>query len=109
MSDSEDDLKKALEQSIEESFKQIKDKYKESNDVSTESDNESIWQGRCKDRKTISWFVKNHDWYSEYSDDQRVWEKGSEEYQKIIKMAEQIDTDYSIFNEYAPDEYKRSV
>lgn len=29
---SEEDLKKALEQSIEESFKQIKDKYKESND-----------------------------------------------------------------------------
>ena len=52
--------------------------------------------------------LKNHDWYSEYSDDQRVWEKGSEEYQKIIQMAEQIDTDYSIFNEYAPEEYKRS-
>lgn len=39
---SEEDLKKALEQSIEESFKQIKDKYKESNDVSTGSDNKSI-------------------------------------------------------------------
>lgn len=63
----------------------------------------------AKIEKQYRGLLKNHDWYSEYSDDQRVWEKGSEEYQKIIKMAEQIDTDYSIFNEYAPDEYKRSV
>lgn len=63
----------------------------------------------AKIEKQYRGLLKNHDWYSEYSDDQRVWEKGSEEYQKIIKMAEQIDTDYSIFNEYAPEEYKRSV
>ena len=63
----------------------------------------------AKLEKQYRGLLKNHDWFSEYSDDQRVWEKGSTEYQKIIQMAEQIDTDYSIFNEYAPDEYKRSV
>jgi hypothetical protein len=51
--------------------------------------------------------LKNHDWYSEYSDDHRVWQKASEEYTKIICMAQQIDSDYKIFNEYAPDEYKK--
>ena len=51
--------------------------------------------------------LKNHDWYSEYSDDYRVWQKASEEYTKIICMAQQIDMDYKIFNEYAPDEYKK--
>lgn len=51
--------------------------------------------------------LKNHDWFSEYSDDHKVWEKASVEYTKIICMAQQIDSDYKIFNEYAPDEYKK--
>jgi len=51
--------------------------------------------------------LKNHDWYSEYSDDTRVYEKGSVEYTQIMCMAQQVDIDYKIFNEYAPDEYKK--
>lgn len=51
--------------------------------------------------------LQNHDWYSEYSDDQRVWENGSIEYQKILDMQIFNDKDWSIYNTYAPDEYKR--
>jgi len=51
--------------------------------------------------------LKNHDWYSEYSDDHSVWEKSAVEYTQIMCMAQQIDSDYKIFNEYAPDEYKK--
>jgi len=51
--------------------------------------------------------LKNHDWYSEYSDDHSVWEKSAVEYTQIMCMAQQIDMDYKIFNEYAPDEYKK--
>lgn len=51
--------------------------------------------------------LKHHDWFSEYSDDHKVWEKGSIEYTQIMCMAQQIDSDYKIFNEYAPDEYKQ--
>ena len=51
--------------------------------------------------------LKHHDWFSEYSDDHKVWEKASVEYTQIICMAQQIDSDYKIFNEYAPDEYKK--
>jgi len=51
--------------------------------------------------------LKHHDWFSEYSDDHNVWEKASVEYTQIICMAQQIDSDYKIFNEYAPDEYKK--
>ena len=51
--------------------------------------------------------LKHHDWFSEYSDDHSVWEKASTEYTKIICMAQQIDSDYKIFNEYAPDEFKK--
>jgi hypothetical protein len=51
--------------------------------------------------------LKKHDWFSEYSDDHSVWEKASVEYTRIMFMAEKIDCDYKIFNEYAPDEYKK--
>lgn len=51
--------------------------------------------------------LKNHDWFSEYSDDHSVWEKASVEYTRIMFMAEKIDCDYKIFNEYAPDEFKK--
>lgn len=51
--------------------------------------------------------LKHHDWFSEYSDDHSVWEKGSIEYTQILCMAQQIDSDYKIFNQYAPDEYKK--
>jgi len=51
--------------------------------------------------------LKHHDWYSEYSDDHSVWEKSAVEYTKIMCMAQQIDINYKIFNEYAPDEYKK--
>ena len=51
--------------------------------------------------------LKHHDWFSEYSDDHSVWEKASVEYTQILCMAQQIDIDYKIFNEYAPDEYKK--
>ena len=51
--------------------------------------------------------LKHHDWFSEYSDDHKVWEKASVEYTQIICMAQQIDSDYKIFNQYAPDEFKK--
>ena len=51
--------------------------------------------------------LKNHDWHSEYSDDHSVWERAAVEYTQIMCMAQQIDSDYKIFNEYAPDEYKQ--
>ncbi len=51
--------------------------------------------------------LKHHDWFSEYSDDHSVWEKASIEYTRIMFMAEKIDCDYKIFNEYAPDEFKK--
>ena len=34
--------------------------------------------------------LKNHDWYSEYSDDHRRWEKASVEYTEIICMAQNM-------------------
>lgn len=51
--------------------------------------------------------LKNHDWYSEYSDDHRMWEKSSLEYTEINRIAANMDRDYKIFNEYAPNEYKK--
>ena len=50
--------------------------------------------------------LKNHDWFSEYSDDPSVWEKGSLEFQQITQLAKTFDKDFTIFNLYAPDEYK---
>ena len=51
--------------------------------------------------------LKHHDWFSEYSDDHRVWQRASEEYNQIVILQSTLDPDYKIYNEYAPDEYKK--
>ena len=54
-------------------------------------------------KKLLSW----HDWYYDYSDDHSVWQRGHGERQDLYRMQDAIDSDYKIWNQYAPDMYKR--
>ena len=50
--------------------------------------------------------LKSHDWYHDYSDDHRVWQKGNAEKHEIRNMQKEIDPDFEIWNEYAPKGYE---
>lgn len=47
-----------------------------------------------------------HDWHYQYSDDHRVWEKGNNNYLLLLKLREQLDPDWQIWNSLAPEGYK---
>lgn len=51
--------------------------------------------------------LSRHDWYYDYSDDHSVWTRGSNERKELNNMQNAIDSDYKIWNEYAPDMFKR--
>lgn len=49
----------------------------------------------------------SHDWYYNYSDDYSVWAKGKASYAEIWDLQPNIDPDFKIWNEYAPQDFKR--
>jgi len=53
-------------------------------------------------RKTL----KAHDWYYNFSDDHRVWQRGLESYKKLTILRKENDPNFSIWNEYAPNMFK---
>ena len=50
--------------------------------------------------------LKNHDWTYDYADDHRSWSKGSKERGELRMIQKEIDPDFEIWNEYAPDGYE---
>ena len=52
--------------------------------------------------------LQDHDWYYEYSDDHNIYTRGETERSDLRRMQEKIDEDFSIWNEYAPKEFKRN-
>ena len=50
--------------------------------------------------------LRTHDWSYEWSDDPRVFRRGSQERQALNQMRTQVDEDYSIWNEHAPELYR---
>ena len=53
--------------------------------------------------------LKAHDWSYDYSDDQRVWDKGSSERKEIRRLQQILDPDFDIYNQYAPQGFKVKV
>lgn len=45
--------------------------------------------------------LKAHDWYYDFTDDHRVWTKWNEHYKRMVAMANVLDPDRSIWNQYA--------
>lgn len=50
--------------------------------------------------------LKSHDWYYDYSDDHRVWKSGVAARDTLNGLRRQLDPEGTIWNEYAPDNYK---
>lgn len=53
--------------------------------------------------------LKNHDWYYNFSDDYRAWNRGKDSMESISAMRRQLDPNYEIWNEFAPEEMKAKV
>jgi hypothetical protein len=51
--------------------------------------------------------LRQHDWYYDYSDDDRVWNKGYDERKAMNRLQEKHDPDNKIWNEYAPPMWQR--
>lgn len=52
--------------------------------------------------------LKTHDWYYMYSDDHSVYKRGWEKAQKIQELQPELDPDFAVWNEHAPDDCKVS-
>ena len=50
--------------------------------------------------------LRTHDWSYEWSDDPGVFRRGSQQRQALNQMRTQVDEDYSIWNEHAPELYR---
>lgn len=49
------------------------------------------------------------DWYYAFSDSFSTYNKGARAKTEVLCLAVQIDPDFTIFNQYAPDKMKRQV
>lgn len=52
--------------------------------------------------------LQSHDWSYDRSDDHSVWKRGYEARQRLYALQSKIDKDYAIWNQYAPEEYRRT-
>ena len=53
--------------------------------------------------------LMTHDWSYEWSDDPRVFKRGSNERQALRQMQTQVDENYDLWNSYAPEMYQIQV
>lgn len=51
--------------------------------------------------------LKLHDWWYDYSEDHSVYTKGNEARNELIKLQEEIDADFQIWNQHCPKEKVR--
>lgn len=52
--------------------------------------------------------LKGHDWYHNYSDDGDVWRRGLAHRKQLEAMQRILDPQYVVWNEIAPDVFRRS-
>lgn len=50
--------------------------------------------------------LAGHDWFYDYSDDFGVWKRGSEKRAALAALRKRLDPEGTIWNEYAPEQYK---
>lgn len=51
--------------------------------------------------------LKSHDWWHEYSDSQEVYLKVREELVRLRRFQKLYDEDFTLWNYYAPEEFKK--
>ena len=50
--------------------------------------------------------LKSHDWYYSYSDDHRVYKLGFERSRQLQDMQQELDPDFAVWNQHAPNDCK---
>jgi hypothetical protein len=50
-----------------------------------------------------------HDWFYDFSCDYSVYRKGREELVQLQRMQKLYDTDFTLWNHYAPQEFKKNI
>jgi hypothetical protein len=61
---------------------------------------------------TISLYEKclaSCDWYAAWSDSYTVYRKGQDQMEQLRRMQKLYDTDYTLWNYYAPQEFKKGI
>jgi len=53
--------------------------------------------------------LQSHDWFYDCSEDPSVFRRGAEQRSALYAMQYQLDRDYKIWNEFAPQIYHREV
>lgn len=53
--------------------------------------------------------LARHDWFHAYSDDYSVYRRGEESMAHIRRLQPQVDHDFSMWNTYAPAEFRKPV
>lgn len=51
-------------------------------------------------------YLKNHDWYYEYSDDHESWRAGLRTAAYLIEARKHFDRDFALWGQYSPWEEK---
>lgn len=47
------------------------------------------------------------DWTYEYSDDNKVYKAGSQAWMEAVRLGEEVDPEWVVWNEYAPEEMRK--
>lgn len=50
-----------------------------------------------------------HDWEHQFSDDNRVVQRGAAEHRELLRMQGEIDPDLALWNRHAPVGYRRAA
>lgn len=53
--------------------------------------------------------LQQHDYFHEFSDDYRITRKGREELVQLQRMQKLYDVDFTLWNHYAPQEFKKGL
>ena len=53
--------------------------------------------------------LQSHDWFYDCTEDPRVYRRGAEKRQELYAMQYQLDRNFKIWNEFAPQFYQRTV
>lgn len=53
--------------------------------------------------------LASHDWYYAYADGYTDFAKGREQRDKLHEMARNLDPDFTLWNEVAPDQFKARI
>lgn len=53
--------------------------------------------------------LQSHDWHYEFSDDHAVWCRGRDQRAALSKVQRELDADFAIWNQHAPESCRVGV